>query len=1110
MMELSKASEILEAVPLPAVIVMPDAPDFTIRAVNDTFLQATNTQKKDLLDKSFIQAFQVDAVDSGIERLQQSFKKVIETGKVDEFESLKFGIPTTGEGKELFWSSRNMPVLNKDGSVAFIIHIAQKVNKIAPYRIEKYRDKTYRQAKIGSWVLDVATGQLYWSSVVKEIHEVPDEFEPNMETGINFYSDEHLEVITKAVQEAIGQGKPYALELKIITAKGNERWVRTVGEPEMVNGECIRLYGSFQNIDQQKRAEELLKLSEQRFKALVQDGSDLIAILDAEFNYTYVSPTSESILGISPERFIGTSALDYIHPEDQERIASIIEKLPSEGQHKSVPFRFKNASGDWEWIETILTNKTEDPAINGFVANSRVVTQQIEREAELKASLERYDYVLKASNDIIYDWDIRENEIIWDESFKSAFEHDDSTGRYTLEDWVHNVHAEDRPVVKESLDAALQNNNMTQWEAEYRFAKKGGSFVNIYERGFIIRNNEGEAVRMIGSLQNITERKQAVQELKNTEQKLRELVEHSTIMFYKHTSEHVLTYVSPQSVDFLGYSPEESMVRWTEFVTDNPINQKGYEVTQRAIETGEAQPPHELELKKRDGEIIWVSVNEAPITKEGKTVSIVGSLTNITEQKQYEEELKELSLVASKTTDVIIIKNPDDSITWVNDAFEKLTGYTFSECVGKKIGNLLHGPDTTAETVQRLNRTVENRKAGQAVILNYTKSGRPYWVDVTIDPVFDEEGNCTKIVEVQKDVTMQIKRENKLRESLERYNTASKATTDTIWDLDINSGTLRYSDNIYDMFGYSIRVVEDKDDWWQSKINPDDLHKVLNDIDKVMHNDARRLQLEYRFKCADGTYKNIYDRAFVVTDEQGNSIRMIGAMQDVTAQKEQQKIISEALKEKETLLAEVHHRVKNNLAVVAGMMQLQALEEENEALADKLLDSVARISSMATIHEQLYQSNSFSKLNFSENLRTLAAKIIDTIQSTTKIELKFKLEVLELNVNQAIPCSLIVNEAVTNIVKHAFIQREKGCITLSLMEKEGHITLSVKDNGTGLPDSFMAEKYEKSLGLNLIDTLARQLEAEYSYESPGEGTVFCLRFKRAELKGIGSNIVDEE
>lgn len=228
----------------------------------------------------------------------------------------------------------------------------------------------------------------------------------------------------------------------------------------------------------------------------------------------------------------------------------------------------------------------------------------------------------------------------------------------------------------------------------------------------------------------------------------------------------------------------------------------------------------------------------------------------------------------------------------------------------------------------------------------------------------------------------------------------------------------------------------------------------------------------------------------------GKTISIAGSLTDITERKKAQESIRSNLKEKETLLAEIHHRVKNNLAVVASLMQLQAMESDSPELQDELIESVLRIKSMASIHEHLYKAEIFSKLDLAGNLKSLVRDVIDTMQYSSDISLKFDCDEVYLNINQAIPCSLILNEVITNIIKHAFKELEKGEISLQLHQDEKDmVAIKVQDNGRGLPEGFDQNELS-TLGMQLIKTLSAQLSAEYRYESLEKGTEFTLRFAR--------------
>lgn len=205
--------------------------------------------------------------------------------------------------------------------------------------------------------------------------------------------------------------------------------------------------------------------------------------------------------------------------------------------------------------------------------------------------------------------------------------------------------------------------------------------------------------------------------------------------------------------------------------------------------------------------------------------------------------------------------------------------------------------------------------------------------------------------------------------------------------------------------------------------------------------------------------------------------------------------LEESLEEKETLLSEIHHRVKNNLAVISGMLQIQSFNEPDVEIQQKLLNSTLRVKSMANIHEQLYQSKSFSKMKFDQGLKKLVETILDTMNHSKEIDLNYDLDPVQLTINQAVPCSLIVNEVITNCLKHGFPERESGMIDIDLQKKGSQIVMAISDDGVGISEADF-KKDNESIGIELIQTLAKQINGTYTYKprEDKKGTVFTIRF----------------
>ena len=202
--------------------------------------------------------------------------------------------------------------------------------------------------------------------------------------------------------------------------------------------------------------------------------------------------------------------------------------------------------------------------------------------------------------------------------------------------------------------------------------------------------------------------------------------------------------------------------------------------------------------------------------------------------------------------------------------------------------------------------------------------------------------------------------------------------------------------------------------------------------------------------------------------------------------------------EKESLLKEIHHRVKNNLQVISSILNLQSSFVHDDKTLDLLQESRNRIRSMAMIHENLYRTTNFASINFSGYILNLATNLVSTYRLSEEfVELKYEMEQVDLVLDQAIPCGLLVNELITNAIKYAFPNNRKGIITIELKEKGDNIELLISDNGIGLPDNFIIEESD-TLGLQLVLTLVEQLDGQIQLmNSPG--TEFLIIFEKTKL-----------
>lgn len=237
----------------------------------------------------------------------------------------------------------------------------------------------------------------------------------------------------------------------------------------------------------------------------------------------------------------------------------------------------------------------------------------------------------------------------------------------------------------------------------------------------------------------------------NGGQVFRSIVEHSTNLFYVHGPDHVLTYVSPRCREILGCEAAEALVRWTNFVTDHPVNREGFAATERAIASGVAQPPYLLELQRPDGRRVWVEVHEAPVVREGRTVAIVGALHDITERRRAQERLTLLAQALRAIGEGVCITSVDNRIEFVNPAFCNLYGYAEGELLGQPV-EMVRAPENPPELSEEI---IAGTLAGgwRGELWNRRKDGQRILIALSTAPVRDESGAAIALIGVIRDVT---------------------------------------------------------------------------------------------------------------------------------------------------------------------------------------------------------------------------------------------------------------------------------------------------------------------------------------------------------------------
>ena len=445
---------------------------------------------------------------------------------------------------------------------------------------------------------------------------------------------------SRAAQESFGE------EYRLIAKDGRVVWVRD--ESDLLRDEAgspLCWQGVLLDITERKRAEEALRRSEERFRSLIQNAPDVIMVLDADGTILYDSPSIRRVLGYEAGERIGHNGLEYVHPEDLARARSTFaDALDSPGAEVRVEYRLRHKEGSWRHFEATRTNLLDDPAVGGMVINCRDITGRRRAEAALRQSEERYRLVARATNEVIWDNDLTTGKQEWNGAVEAMFGYSPKERGGCGDWWEDRLHPDDRRRVLSSLEAIFEGDGGV-WRQEYRFERKDGTYATVVDRGYVVRDEAGKPVRMLGSMMDITERKRTEERLREAEDKYRTLVERiPAVTYVQEASEPAaVSYVSPQMETMLGYAPEECTSdpdHWIKIL--HPDDRECVLAEdERTNQTGE---PFVAEYRQyaKDGREVWVR-DEATLVRDaaGEPSYWLGVQTDVTERKRVEEEIRE-------------------------------------------------------------------------------------------------------------------------------------------------------------------------------------------------------------------------------------------------------------------------------------------------------------------------------------------------------------------------------------------------------------------------------------------------------------------------------------
>ncbi len=412
----------------------------------------------------------------------------------------------------------------------------------------------------------------------------------------------------------------------------------------------------------------------------------------------------------------------------------------------------------------------------------KAVRYSIERKHNadaLEESNVRYNFLSKATHDMVWDWDLKTGVVIRNtEGWKKIFKSDDAAEVGVREDWPLKVHTDDREKLVQAIDNLIKSKRQQVFEVDFRVMRDDNTVGWVEDRGYIIRDENGVATRIIGASHDITERKIAEEKLLLSERRFKSLVQNGSDLLGILDIEGNYIYVSPSSKKILGYDPEFLIGKHPySFIHEDDL-QNITESTLAILERKSIKVPL-FRVRNSAGEWRWIERTMTNMLNDPAIRGIVVNSRDVTEKKLADDELVKLSMVAKETTNGVMLTDTSQNIVWVNNAFTKIFGYTLAEVKGKNPLKFLHGFHTDIQVEKYIQKQIAKKKPFVFELQHYTKANDEIYIRVQVQPIFDKNGDLKQFFSLQTDITRQKELEEKVE--MEKIN-RQKEITDAVFE----------------------------------------------------------------------------------------------------------------------------------------------------------------------------------------------------------------------------------------------------------------------------------------------------------------------------------------
>lgn len=941
-------------------------------------------------------------------------------------------------------------------------------------------------------------------------------------------------IVQDQLQQAIEQaaeGMFVRYEAEIIGANGLATIDFSIRPLKDEQGQVVLLIPEGRDISSYKRVEAELRRSEVINQAILAAIPDLLIRMKRDGQY--LSFFSGGEVRVIPASVLKSTVYDVLPPDLAKQRLEYANQALETGKLQTYEQQI-TVEGEVRYEEIRIVVSGEDEVL----VIIRDITERRQVEAALRESEARFRVLADSAPVLIWLSDPTGACTYMNQSWTNF------TGRGLQQElgmgWAEGVHPAD---VERCLDVCLSAFQTQQpFSVEYRLMRADGEYRWIVDNGIPRFDAAGKFLGFIGSCMDIHDRRQAEVALQQLNQQLEQRVSERTAEllqinqalqaeidqrqqievelrqaqnFLQTVIDHlpVALYVKdgrPEQFGSLllinqtcqrlfGLSAKEIVGRTSDYLFPQAQADLHEQNDRIAFAKGKPQEAIEETLFSRMLGQRTLRTTKVPLFDANHQPEYLLCISeDITERKQAEEALRESEARFRQFTENI------EDVFWMIDLVDserlQYVSSSYERIWGRSTKLLIENPEEWSQSVHPDDRdrvlciNTRQRQYRGEYDIEY-RIVRPdqeiRWIHDRAFPILDESGNLYRLAGVAEDITARKQAEIEIIQNRDLREAIFNESTDAIFLVDTETRlTIDCNRRAIELF-----EVDSKDELigiegQTLQRYPFTADEIQTIIEALNTKGSWSQELEYVSRCGRIFWGNLSARTIQVANRSLNLVQVT----DISDRKSAEEHIRASLKEKEVLLQEIHHRVKNNLYIISSLLKLQARPVQDAKALDIFRDSQNRIRSIALIHEKLYRSQDLANINFAEYVHSLTMDIARSY-STNSHSIRFHVHAIDalLNVDVAIPCGLIINELVSNAIKYAFPSQSNGNITVELRRGNGDIyELIVSDDGIGLPEGFNFRQ-SHSLGLRLVCNLTEQIGGQIELEH-SHGTQFKIIF----------------